>query len=121
MAAPLLGMLMAVYAGLRMSRPALLGLPDTRDAHLDERQRERLAYAVGTAYRVICMILMAAILTFILGGESLLAALKNSQAGAATAFVFAWLIPFLPNAVLAWTEPDLEPDVVEPGRIKRTV
>jgi hypothetical protein len=102
----LMAVVLTVYSSFRLSRPALLGLPEGR-ADPDERQRERLAQAMAVSYRILSGALVVALLAFTFADDDLLTRLKASQAGAGVAFAFLWSVPFLPNAVLAWTEPDL--------------
>ncbi len=99
MALFLMAILLTVYSSFRLSRPALLGLPEGH-ADPDERQRERLAQATALSYRILSGALVVALLAFTFAGDDLLTRLKASQAGARAAFALLWLIPFLP--MLCW-------------------
>ncbi|WP_309571724.1 hypothetical protein [Deinococcus sp.] len=105
------GILCAVVGGWLLARPANLGLPQGYAQQMDERQREQVAQAMATSYRILGLLIIALFLGFMWGGDEAMIRLRSTQAGGGIAFTLLFLIPFLPNAVLAWTEPDLFPDM----------
>lgn len=101
------GVILTMYGGLKLSQPALQGLPQQAGATLDERQRERLSWAMAASYRAMSLLLIAALLGFLFASDDVLGRLRNTAVGGGVAVAFLLLIPFLPSAVLAWTEPDI--------------
>ncbi|SEJ91753.1 hypothetical protein SAMN04488058_1367 [Deinococcus reticulitermitis] len=108
-AGALLGLGLMFAGGIRLMKPSRLGLPEGRVHELDERQAQRLAQMHILAYRLLGALFMLAALYFTL-------AFRNGQLPIPRSD-FAWtsvylgailLIPVLPTAILAWTEPDLE-------------
>lgn len=97
-----------LYGVLHLAFPARLGLPHINDAQLDERQVLRIAQANSVAYRwlVQTVVFSAAILFFF--GTSL-PVFERMDALQGIALLTLLLLPFLPTAILAWTEPDADP------------
>lgn len=102
------GILCATVSGWQLARPAAQGLPQGHAEDLDERQRDRVAQAMATAYRILSLLIIALFLGFLWGGDGLLSRLKSTQTGPGIALSLLLLIPLLPSAVLAWTEPDAD-------------
>ncbi len=97
-----------LYGTVHLAFPARLGLPQGRAADLDERQVARVAQANTVAYRALA-------LTVLLGAESVLrsgghlTALQGRQDAVQGLMLLVLLtLPFLPTAILAWTEPDAD-------------
>ncbi|GHF40729.1 hypothetical protein HNQ07_001566 [Deinococcus metalli] len=97
--------ILSIVSGLRLSRPALLGLPDD-DAAQDERQRARLAEVMAAAYRVLSVVLLVGLVALLLVDDGVLLRMRRTSVGPGLAVALIFLLTFLPSAVLAWTEPD---------------
>lgn len=105
----LLGMVLAFFGAVQLMKPARLGLPEARDRHIDERQWQRLSQAHMGAYRVLAVVFLLGTLYLLIAYPDHLLPLPTDDFG----WTLLWfgavlLIPSLPGAILAWTEPDLE-------------
>lgn len=107
-----IGIVCATAGGWQLARPAMQGLPQGHGEHMDERQREQVAHAMATSYRILGVLIITLFLAFLWAGHDVLSRVQDTQAGAGIAFTLLFLVPFLPSAVLAWTEPDpIAPDL----------
>lgn len=102
------GTLLTFLGGVQLLRPARLGLPEGGDRHLDERQWQRLSQAHITAYRLLGAVFLLAVLYFLMAFKNHLPVPSSSLAWMSISLGAILFIPSLPNAVLAWTEPDAE-------------
>lgn len=87
---------------------------------LDERQKLVRLRAMADSYRLVCVLLVLGFGLIALKpiyGFDLRAARLSESAGLYHFLPFVLLLPGLPQAFVAWREPDLEPD--EPGRAAR--
>jgi len=102
-----LGLVLTMLGAIPLMSPSRIGLPEGRDRDMDERQWQRLSQAHIRAYRVLGLVLL-------LGGLYLQIAHRWHLPLPTPHFNWltlwpgaALLIPALPTAILAWTEPDV--------------
>ena len=93
-----------LYGAAYLVFPARLGLPQGHK--LDEREAVRVAQANSAAYRGLTLtVLLGAELVFFFGAD--LSALQGRADGVqGVALLLLLVLPLLPTAILAWTEPD---------------
>lgn len=107
----LLGVMVAVVLGgvfYGVSSPA-----DFRPrVMMDERQNQVRLQAMADAYRITCIVLVLCHLAYALQGlygYKLAGFAGTGESGSALLFLpFVLLMPSLPQALVAWREPDLE-------------
>lgn len=96
----------AILVGVaHLAFPDRLGLPRADAAYLDERQASRIAQANSLAYRWVVKVLLFGVVLFVFFGTSL-PAFERLDGLQGVALLTLLFIPFLPTAILAWTEPD---------------
>ncbi|WP_161883565.1 hypothetical protein [Deinococcus alpinitundrae] len=105
-----IGVLISLVGALPLWRPSRLGLPEGRDATMDERQWQRLSQAHVSAYRLVGGALVLSGAYFVLGFPLPTSHLLPSShvVGNLVFSALMLIIPILPTAILAWNEP--EPD-----------
>jgi hypothetical protein len=118
-AAAMLGLIGALFLGALFSGvtlPTDFRLPGS----LDERQSLVRLRAMADSYRLVCILLVLGFGLVALKpiyGFDLRAARLSESAGLYHFLPFVLLLPGLPQAFVAWREPDLEPD--QPGKATR--
>ncbi|WP_119672955.1 hypothetical protein [Deinococcus sp. RM] len=112
--APLLILLLlaaaaSLYGVLHLAFPARLGLPQGHTRDLDERQVLRVAQANSAAYRALALTVLIAAELVVLFGINTSALHDRIDAVQGFMLLVLLTLPFLPTAILAWTEPDADP------------
>ncbi|MDX2005776.1 MAG: hypothetical protein SFU83_10910 [Meiothermus sp.] len=100
-----LGLVVSFLAMLQLLQGHKLGISDGPDAELDERQLQVRNLAYLNAYRIL-----AALVVLLLAGASVFWVYVRQLPDSIALTSFFWLIILtavaLPNALLAWLEPD---------------
>lgn len=95
--------------GMQLMKPSNFGLPEGTDRQLDERQWQQIARAHVLAYRGLGLFFVLCVIYFVAAQQQHLPVPTTELAWACILLGAVIFVPILPTAILAWTEPDIDP------------